>query len=450
MNEEIKFEEILELIKDKKLKEVKKIINEMNEVDIASILDELEGEDRIIFFRILPKDIAADVFSFLDQESQEHIVTSITDKELQFIVNDLYIDDAVDIVEELPAIVVKRVLRNANPETRNLINQFLKYDDNTAGSIMTAEFISLKKKMTVKESFDHIRKTCQDKETIYDCYVLDSTGHLEGLITVRELLRHPYEEVIENIMDTSLISVETIEDREEVARKFSEYDLLSAPVVDTENRMVGIVTIDDVVDVMEEEATEDFEKMAAIVPSEKPYLKTGVFKLAKNRIMWLAILMVSSILTGFILSKYEAAFAALPVLVTFIPMLMDTGGNAGSQSSTLIIRGMATNEIELKDFLKVLFKEVRVGIIVGLALAGLNFIRLIIQYPGQYKVAMVVCLALMCTVIVAKMIGGLLPMLAKALHIDPALMASPLITTIVDTMSLVLYFTLATQILGIA
>ena len=452
MNEELEIinEKILKLLEEKKYKELKLILNDMNEFDIATVMDELKEEDRIIFFRLLPKDMAADVFSFLDQESQEHIVNSITDKELKVIVNDLYIDDAVDIIEELPAIVVKRVLRNADPETRTLINQFLKYEDDTAGSIMTAEFVALKKTMTVKESFDYIRKNCSDKETIYDCYVLDKTAHLEGLITVRELLRHPYEEVIENIMDTNIISVETNDDKEDVARKFSEYDLLSSPVVDTEKRMVGIVTIDDVVDVMEEEATEDFEKMAAIAPSDKPYLKTNVFKLAKNRIMWLAILMISSIFTGLILSKYEASFAAMPILVTFIPMLMDTGGNAGSQSSTLIIRGMATNEIRIKDVGKVVFKELRVGLIVGVVLALLNYVRLIIQYPGQNQVALVVCLALMATVIVAKIIGGLLPILAKAIHIDPALMASPLITTIVDTLSLVLYFSLATQILGLA
>ena len=450
LNIEDLLEQVIELLNNKKYKDIKAIVKDMNEYDIATILDELEDENRLIFFRLLPKDMAADVFSFLDQDSQAHIINSITDKELKAIVNDLYIDDAVDVLEELPAIVVKRVLRNANKETRELINQYLKYEENSAGSIMTAEYVSLKKKMTVKDSFDHIRKTCADKETIYDCYVLDATGHLEGMVTVRELLRNPYETVISDIMETNILSVETDIDREEVAQKFNDYDLLSMPVVDKENRMVGIVTIDDVVDVMEEEVTEDFEKMAAMVPSEKPYLKTGVFTLSKHRIMWLAILMISSIFTGIILGKYEAAFAAMPILVTFIPMLMDTGGNAGSQSSTLIIRGMATNEIGLKDVGKVVFKELRVGLIVGLSLAVLNFIRLIIQYPGQYQVALVVCLALIVTVVVAKVIGGILPMAAKAIHIDPAIMASPLITTIVDAVSLMVYFSLATTILGMA
>ncbi|MDY4787797.1 MAG: magnesium transporter [Bacilli bacterium] len=441
-------QKIIELLNNKEYKEVRKLVSDMNEVDIANILDELDDETRLIFFRLLPKDMAADVFSFLDQDSQSHIINAITDKELGNIMNDLFIDDAVDTIEELPAIVVKRVLRNVNASTRNLINQYLNYDENSAGSIMTAEYVTLRRNMTVKDSFDHIRKTCADKETIYDCFVLDETSHLEGVITVRELLRHPYETVVKDIMETNVIYVETSVDREEVARKFSEYDLLSMPVVDKEKRMVGIVTIDDVIDVMEEEVTEDFEKMALMTPSEKPYLKTNVFTLAKHRLLWLSILMISSIFTGLILGRYEAAFAVMPILVTFIPMLMDTGGNAGSQSSTLIIRGMATNEIRIKDIGKIVFKELRVGLITGICLAILNFVRVIIQYPGQYNVALVVSIALVVTVVCAKVIGGALPVFAKAIHIDPAIMASPLITTIVDAVSLIAYFTLAVKILG--
>ena len=358
-------------------------------------------------------------------------------------------DDAVDMLEELPANVVKRVLKNARPDTRKLINQFLNYPENSAGSIMTAEYVGLKQSMTVEQAFAYIRKNGVDKETIYTCYVMDAKRRLEGVVTVKDLLMNPYEEIIGNIMDTHVIKAFTTEDQEEVADSFQKYDLLSLPVVDHEERLVGIVTVDDVVDVMEQEATEDFEKMAAMLPSEKPYLKTGVFQLAKNRIAWLLILMISSMITGGILAKYEAAFAVIPLLVTFIPMLTDTGGNAGSQSSTMIIRGMAVGEIEPGDLFKVLWKELRVGIIVGAILGFVNYVRLVILYPGKEMLCLTVVLSLMVTVVIAKTIGCVLPIAAKVFHMDPAIMAAPLITTIVDAVSLIIYFQLACSLLGL-
>ena len=361
--------------------------------------------------------------------------------------DDLFVDDAVDMLEELPATIVKRVLQNASPDTRKLINQFLKYPENSAGSIMTAEYVGLKKRMTVEQAFAYIRKHGVDKETIYTCYVMDDKRHLEGVVTVKDLLMNPYETVIGEIMDTRVIKAVTTEDREEVVDTFNKYDLLSLPVVDQEDRLVGIITVDDAVDVMEQEATEDFEKMAAMLPSERPYLKTSVLQLAKNRILWLLILMLSSTITGSILAEYEAAFAAVPLLVTFIPMLMSTGGNSGSQSSTMIIRGMSVGEIEPSDILKVIWKEVRVGVICGLCLAVVNYVRLIIIYPGREMICLTVVLSIFFIVIIAKTIGCTLPIGAKVLRLDPAIMASPMITTIVDCLSLMIYFALACRFL---
>ncbi len=440
-------EMLLQLAEEKKFRELKDLMMEMNEVDIAAFMDELDQEKAVVVFRILPKELATDVFACLSVEKQKHIITSITDREVGTIIEDLYVDDAVDMLEELPAIIVKRVLQNAKPETRALINQFLKYPDNSAGSIMTAEYVGLKKGMTVKQAFDYIRRHGVDKETIYTCYVMNETRYLEGVVTVRDLLMNDYETVIGDIMDTHVITAVTTDDQEEVADCFQKYGLLNLPVVDHENRLVGIVTVDDIVDVIEQEATEDFEKMAAMAPSEKPYLKTGVFQLAKNRIFWLLVLMISSMITGGILAKYEDAFALLPLLVTFIPMLTDTGGNAGSQSSTLIIRGMAVGEIATSDFLKVMWKELRVGAIVGVMLGAVNFFRLLLMYPGQMMMCLTVVISLFATVVLAKTIGCMLPLAAKVLHMDPAIMAAPLITTIVDAFSLVIYFQLACVLL---
>lgn len=450
IKETVDTEALLQLAEEKKYRQLKEALLELNEVDIAAFIEELDSERTVVVFRMLPKALASDVFAELSPEKDMHIINSITDKELSEIVEDLYVDDAVDMLEELPATVVRRVLQNTKPDTRKLINQFLKYPDNSAGSIMTAEYIGLRKTMTVEEAFAYIREHGIDSETIYTCYVMDEKRCLEGVVTVRRLLMNPYETQIGEIMDTHVIFTNTMEDQEVVADTMNKYGLISLPVVDSESRLVGIVTVDDIMDVMEEEATEDFEKMAAMLPSEKPYLKTGVFQLAKNRIPWLMILMLSSTITGSILLNYENAFAAIPLLVSFVPMLMDTGGNCGSQSSTMIIRGMALGEVEITDILQVLWKELRVGIICGAALAAVNFIRLMIQYPGNTMICVTVVLSVFVTVIASKAIGCLMPIGAKALKLDPAIMASPLITTIVDAVSLMVYFNFACTLLGLA
>ena len=379
VREKMDMERLVQLAEEKQYRQLKEALLEFPAVDVAAFMEELDSERTVIVFRMLPKDLAMDVFAELPVENQQHIINSITDQELSEIMEELYVDDAVDMVEELPAAVVRRVLKSTTPDTRKLINQFLNYPENSAGSIMTAEYVGLKKTMTVEECFAYIRKHAVDSETIYTCYVMDEGRHLDGVVTVKDLLMNPYETKVGDIMDTHVIKAYTTEDQEQVADTMNKYDLLSLPVVDSEDRLVGIVTVDDVMDVMEEEATEDFEKMAAMLPSEKPYLKTGVFQLAKNRIPWLLILMLSSTITGGILLKYENAFAAVPLLVSFVPMLMDTGGNCGSQSSTMIIRGMAVGEIAVTDILKVVWKEVRVGMLVGVVLSLVNFIRLMLQ-----------------------------------------------------------------------
>lgn len=442
-------EECFKLVEQKQFRRLKDILSDMNEVDTASFIEQLNSEKTVVVFRMLPKEQAADVFACLPIDKQEHIINSITDSELQYIIEDLFVDDAVDMLEELPATVVKRVLKNAAPETRNLINQFLNYPENSAGSIMTAEYIGLKKHMTVEQAFAYIRRNGVDKETIYTCYVTDDKRKLEGVVTVKDLLMSPYETLVGDILDSHVIKVVTTEDQEAVAETFNKYDLLSLPVVDHENRLVGIVTVDDAVDVMQQEATEDIEKMAAMLPSERPYLKESVFNLAKNRILWLLVLMLSSMITGGILAKYEAAFAALPLLVTFIPMLTGTGGNAGSQSSTLIIRGLTTGEVRPGDIMKVIWKEIRVGIIVGIILGAINFIRLVLMYPGNTMICLTVVLSLFCTVIMAKTIGCMLPIIASKLRLDPAIMAAPLISTIIDAFSLIVYFQIACRLLSI-
>lgn len=442
-------EELLQLLEEHKIRELRLRWDAMNEIDIAAFMEELPAEKAVWAFRTLPKDMAAEVFANLPSETQQIIITAITDTELSAIVEDLFVDDAVDMLEDMPANVVRRVMKSARPETRALINHFLKYPENSAGSIMTAEFTDLRRDMTVQEAISHIRRTGADRETIYTCYVTDAQKVLIGVVTVKDLLLSPDNRQIEEIMDTDVISVETGEDQEEAVSLLNKYNLLSLPVVDVENRLVGIVTVDDAVDVMEQEATEDFEKMAAMAPSEKPYLKTGVLTLARNRIVWLLVLMVSGMITGSILGKYEAAFAALPLLVTFIPMLTDTGGNAGSQSSTMVIRGLAVSEITSRDVLAVLWKELRVSLLVGVVLSAVNYARVLIFYPGSGLTALTVSLALFATVVLAKTIGGILPLAAKFLRADPAIMAAPLITTIVDALSLVIYFSIAQAVLGI-
>ena len=439
--------EMMGLADAKDFRRLKEALGQMQEADIAAFMEELDGEHIIVVFRMLPKETATEVFAFLPVETQQHIIGSITDAELERVIEDLFVDDAVDMLEELPANVVKRVLENAHSDTRKLINQFLQYPDNSAGSIMTAEYVGLRKSMTVEEAFAYIRTYGVDKETIYTCYVMDHKRTLEGVVTVKDLLMNPYGARVEEIMDPHVIKAVTTEDQETVAETFHRYGLLSLPVVDQEERLVGIVTVDDIVDVMEQEATEDFEKMAAMTPSEKPYLKTSVFSLARNRILWLMILMVSSMITGGILGKYENAFAMIPLLVTFIPMLTDTGGNAGSQSSTLVIRGMAVGEIQPGDIFRVFWKELRVGMLVGVILGAVNYVQLMIRFPGNETVCLTVVVSLVLTVILAKTVGSILPMAARFLKIDPAIMAAPLITTIVDGFSLVIYFQIACRML---
>lgn len=447
-----KANELLKLIEEKKYQEYKKVVNELPEIDVAQWIEELQEEQMIIAFRALPKDLAADVFSYLSSDSQQLIINGITDKELKNIVEDLYIDDAVDMLDEAPANVVQRVLQNASNETRTLINQFLNYKEDTAGSIMTAEFLDLKKGMTIKEALDRIRRICKDKETSYTCYVLDKNRILEGMITVKTILMAKDEEMIDDLMDTQVIYTTTNEDKENVAKLLSKYDLFALPVVDNENRMVGIVTIDDAVDVIEDEATEDFEKMAAMLPSDRPYLESKVTTLFKNRIVWLIVLMISGIIVGEILGYYEAKIAAIPLLVTFVPMLNDTGGNCGNQSSTMVIRGLTTGDITTKDWLKVWWKEFRVSLLVSIVLASFNFIRIAFftkapEGVNVYMIAISVSGALFLTVILAKSVGGLLPILAKKLKLDPAVMAAPLITTLVDAAAIVIYFTFVSHLL---
>ncbi|WP_050697130.1 magnesium transporter [Anaeromassilibacillus senegalensis] len=449
MEKEYDFERLFRLLERKDFRALRAALAEENEVDIAGFIEQLPQERATVVFRTLPKELAAEVFANLPPEVQQVIVGSITDTELSAIIEDLFVDDAVDMLEELPANVVKRVLKNAKPDTRQLINQFLNYPENSVGSLMTAEYIDLRKNMTVSDAIKRIRRTGEDSESIYTCYVIDESRRLEGVVTVKELLLAQDDQIIETLMEPDVITAGTMEDQEEAVQRMMKYDFISMPVVDHENRLVGIVTVDDVMDVMEEEATEDFEKMAAMHPSEKPYLKTNVFVLAKNRIVWLLVLMVSGMITGGILGRYEAAFAAMPMLVTFIPMLTDTGGNAGSQSSTMVIRGMAVGDITFRDFFRVFWKELRVSLLVGVALSVVNFIQLSIRFPGNELIALTVAIAMLATVLMAKTVGGVLPMLAKLLHADPAIMAAPLITTIVDAFSLIIYFNVAQALLPI-
>lgn len=448
MNTEVNFDELRELVESRNLKALRERLADMNEVDVAQFLGELEPEDARLMFRALPKQMAADVFSNLDSDLQQVILESATDGELRQIMDELYVDDAVDMLEELPANVVKRVLKNATREMRDVINQYLQYPENSAGSIMTAEFTDLRASMTVGEAISHIRRTGEDRETIYTCYVIDGARVLEGVITVKDLLLADDAQRIDALMERDVISVGTLEDQEEVTRVMSKYDLLSLPVVDNENRLVGVITIDDAVDVMEQEATEDFEVMGGIHPSEKTYLKTSVREMSRNRIVWLLVLMVSGMITGGILVNFEAAISAMPLLVTFIPMLTDTGGNAGSQSSTMIIRGLATGDLTIRDLPRVLWKELRVALSVGTVLAAVNLVRVGVQY-GDWTVGVVVAITMLFTVIMAKVVGGVLPLLADAVHIDPAIMAAPLITTIVDACSLMIFFAVCTAMLPV-
>lgn len=441
--------EILELIGEKKYLNAREEIVKLNSVDIAMILEEIDKKNMLTLFRLLPKNIAADVFSYMSNDMQQYIIQSITDEEMLNMMDNLYFDDVIDLLEEMPANVVKKLLKNTDENKRRLINQFLNYNEDSAGSIMTIELVDLKKEMTVEQAIERIRKIGIDKQTINTCYVTDSNKKLEGIISIRKLILNDKNALVKNIMKENYVSINTFDDQEFVASQFKKYDLTSMPVVDKEHRLVGIITIDDIVDIIDKETTEDFQKMAAMEPSEEEYLKTGVFQLAKHRIIWLLVLMVSAFFTGNIIRKSEDVLQSVVILASFIPMLMDTGGNSGSQSSTLIIRGLALGEIELKDISKVMWKEFRVSLIVGTVLSIVNFLRIYFMEKVDLMVAVTVCISLFCTVILAKVVGGILPIIAKKLKLDPAIMASPLITTIVDAVALLIYFGVAKVLLGI-
>ena len=443
------YEKISELLTGRKFAEIRKLLSDANPVDIAQMFEELDEEDVIRVFRLLPKEVAAETFSYMSSEAQKNIVEAMTDRELSGIIDELFLDDTVDLIEEMPASVVKKVLANTFGEKRSLINRFLQYKEDSAGSIMTIEFVDLKKEMTVEKAFEHIRKTGVDKETIYTCYVIDANRVLEGVITVKDLLLAAPSDIVGNIMDTNIIYATTDEDKEDVAHIFHKYDFMSLPVVDKEKRLVGIVTFDDAMDVMEEENTEDFEKMAAIMPSERPYLKTSIFEHAKHRIVWLMVLMISATFTGAIISSFEDAFKLIPVLVAFIPMLMDTGGNSGSQTSTLIIRGMALGEIEGRDVLRVWWHEIAVSLILGAALAAVSILKTYFLNGRDMWLSITVSLSLYATVIIAQSIGCLLPIAVKKVGLDPAVAASPIITTIVDACALSIYFAVAKAFMGL-
>lgn len=443
------FNKIKELLENKLYLEARREIAEMNPVDIAALIEEFPEEERTKIFRLLPKSLAADVFSYLPIELEQDIIVALSDKEAGHILDNLNADDAADLIDEMPANVVKKLLANADPETRRDINHLLQYPDDSAGSIMTVEFMDLKEAYTVEQSLRKIRMEGIDKETINTCYILNPHRRLLGAISLRRLLLSDPVEKMSNIMEDHVISVSTRTDQEEVAQLFQKYDFTSIPVVDSENRLVGIITVDDIVDILQQEATEDIEKMAAITPTDKPYMKTGVLETWKKRIPWLLILMISATFTGKIISHYEAALASYVVLTAFIPMLMDTGGNAGSQASVSIIRGLSLNEIDYGDTLKILMKEWLVGVLIGATLAAANFVKLLIIDRVTITIAAVVCMTLIVTVIFAKLVGCSLPILAKRLGFDPAVMASPFITTIVDALSLMMYFKIAGVILHI-
>ncbi len=449
----------LDYLENKSYKELRDTFVEMNDIDIAELFqtlydDQLLESDRfIILFRLLPKDKAADVFSYMDSDMQVLLVSAFTDKELRRVINDLYIDDTVDIIEDMPANIVSRIIASTDKETREEINSILRYPKDSAGALMTTEYVALRSGYTVSQAIDLVRRTGVNKETVYTLYVTENRT-LIGVLSMLDLLTANDNELVGDIMDTNVISVDTHEDREIVAETLSKYDFTAIPVVDKDMRMVGIVTIDDAIDVIREEVTEDFEKMAAIGHSDDSYFKTPVLVHAKNRILWLLVLMLSATVTGSIIARYDATFAAVPLLVSFIPMITGTGGNCGSQTSTMVIRGMSLGEIRLKDFFKVLFKELRIALLCGLALSAVNAVRLVLTYHSNpeidgLRLALTVSLAVMVTVVMSKAIACILPMLAKRVKLDPAIMASPLITTIVDICSTMLFFSLATRIFNI-
>lgn len=449
-------EKALELIENKKFAELKSLLEEENPADINDIFEELNDQQSILVYRLLPKELAAEVFVEMDSDKQEYLINAFSDSQLKDVFDELYYDDTADIIEEMPANVVKRILKIVSPDMRKAINDLLKYPEDSAGSLMTTEFVRLRKNFTVQESLDLIRSVGVNKETIYTCYVTDEKNHLIGIVTAKDLLLSDLSETVSEIMEDNVIYVNTLDDSEQVVLMFGKYDFLALPVVDNENRLVGIITVDDAFDVMQEETEEDFSKISGIVPGDTEYLKTSVFKLWTSRIPWLMILMISATFTGMIISKFENALAVLPILTAFIPMLMGTGGNAGSQASVTVIRGISLGQIEFRDFFRVVWKECRVSILCGIALgiAAVVKVMLVDNYLMHNPevtifVALVVGITLFATIVSAKIIGCALPLLAKKIGLDPAVMASPLITTLIDTVSLLVYFYFATLILNI-
>ena len=452
-------EKILELFNEKKFGELKALLSEMNPADLAIVFEEIPSRDLPVVFRILPKELAAEVFVEMDTDMQQLLIEAFSDKELKEVMDELFMDDTVDIVDEMPATVAKRILRQTDPAKRRMINRLLAYPDDSAGSIMTTEYIDLKKDMTIEEALERIRKIGFDSETIYSAYVISKSRKLLGIVSIKDLLLNSKDSIIGDIMDENIIFANTLDDKEEVALQINKYDLLAIPVVDKENRLVGIVTVDDAIDVMEEEATEDIEKMAAILPSEHSYFKTNVFETFKARIPWLMLLMISATFTGAIISNFENKLATIPALIAFIPMLMDTGGNSGSQSSVTVIRAISLGDIEFRDLVRVIWKELRVSVICSAALAVVNAVKLFLvdylvlntfnnaKLSTVIVLIAVVCLTLFFTVIVAMLVGCTLPILAKKVGFDPAVMASPFITTIVDAISLMIYFGMATVLI---
>lgn len=442
---DIDIEELEKLVKDKKYTELKKHLNEMLAADIADLLEEVHSREALVVYRLLPKDVAIDVFQELDIDRQSELTSLVSDEELKDIIGELFFDDMIDLIEEVPASLVKKVLQNTSPEKRNLINQFLKYAEDTAGSLMTIEFVDLKKTMMVHEAMNRIKRTGVNKETIYTCYVVGEQKLLEGIVSLKNLVLSDSQVTVEEIMTDDFIYVGTQDDQEYIADVFKKYDLLSLPVVDNEKRLVGIITIDDIVDVIEEETTEDFQIMAAIAPTDDEYMSMTPFELGRKRIVWLVILMFSATLSQLIMDGNATLLREFTILMGVVPMLMSTGGNAGAQSSTLVIRSITLGEIEFNDLLKVIWKEIRVGFLVGVTLGALNFVRIMI-FSKNLELAIIVGLTLIGTTMMAALMGGLLPIVAKKLKLDPAIMASPLITTITDATTLMIFFTIATII----
>jgi magnesium transporter len=440
---------IEKLIEERDYIKVKELLSEMNEVDVAEILKPYDPHMTLLLFRMLPKDMAVEVFARFTPEQQLGIVNSVTSKELKEIIDELFFDDMIDLIEEMPANVVNKILIHTKKEERELINEFLKYPADSAGSLMTIEYVDLKKTMTVKESMDYIKEIGLNRETVYTCYVTDNNRVLEGIVSLRTLVTVDEHLKIADLMESDIIKMNTHDDQEEAANVFRKYGFLALPVVDKENRLTGIITVDDIMKVISQEATEDFQRMAAMSPSEEEYLDAGIWALAKNRLPWLLVLMISATFTGRIMGKYEDVLVSVAILGTFIPMLMDTGGNAGSQSSTLVIRGLATGDILPNDGMRILLKEFAVSSIIGIVLAAANFARLMVVEQVGILIAATVSITLVVTVVLSKVIGGILPIFAKKLKMDPAIMAGPLITTIVDALSLMAYFTIATAMLGL-